>query len=142
MSLACTGYAAVKLWSSGTPKYFTLLSSERLIAELEREAAGPNPKAAEARLAEHLENELRNWLVIDAMLAEITVSDVPLETLETARDTDHGVVAHTARCTSDASTCSLENLMICRVPLELTPLEDITSLASAAISRSTGQHVD
>lgn len=93
--------------------------------------------AIETRLLAALAEEPRNWLVIDALtdLAEarsFALSPALVTEISAARERDQGwfrSVGRCAACTLDLALCSLNEAVICRLPVELTPIADIRDLS-------------
>ncbi len=150
LSFVVTCIAAHGLWSSGTPRYFVLHGPERLFANVGTEVAQMDPQTVDAKLHDQLEPEPRNWMVIDSMLSEIARAELPMpprliNAVNAARVADQGVlkgIRRCGRCMANASNCSLENLILCRAPYELTPLSDVAGVASAALDWTRGNPID
>jgi len=120
---------------------------ERLESELTR---GATPEAMAARLRELLAEQPRDWSRIDAIteLAEARQAPLPddvVAEVEAARGEDHSALELTkacAVCAWDYDNCSLSNVFVCRVPLDLTPVGDIGSILRELWHMAAGQEVD
>lgn len=100
----------------------------------------------EARLAE----EPRNWIALDALegvTAERAIALPPglAEHLAEAREADTGLTAQAgdcAACAWDIAACRIDNVLICKGPLILTPVEDLRGIAKAGVDYALGAGVD
>ncbi|RMD50093.1 MAG: hypothetical protein D6832_00400, partial [Alphaproteobacteria bacterium] len=98
----------------------------------------------EARLAALLAEDPRPWPVIDSVLevgraAGLAPPPALAARIEAARAEDSGLLARAgacARCVWDLGRCDAGALVICRLPVEISPAGDL-----AAIARQTGAWV-
>lgn len=108
------------------------------------------PATIARRLDALLSEAPRNWLAIDALgaLAQDRAILLPPD-LTARRDTayaqDHSYWRRGEKCLSclrDAATCPLSAILICRAPVDLTPLGDVVGLSRASLAYAAGREVD
>ena len=130
---------------------FVAAGAARIEAALNRDlarAAGDGRMTA--RLAALLDAAPRNWLAIEAVEEEMARQGLaPPPELAARRDAayqaDHGVIATGKACAAcgwDARNCSLEIVLICGLPVYLTPLPDLAGVLREGTHYATGQEVD
>ena len=109
--------------------------------------------ATPERMAGHLRDLLvapRDWSRIDAVLemAEAREIELPADlvtAIEQAHAEDYALSEITTacgRCLWDFDTCSLANVFLCRVPFELSPVGDVTSITREGVHIARGEEVD
>ncbi|MEL6582584.1 MAG: hypothetical protein AAFQ36_02015 [Pseudomonadota bacterium] len=116
--------------------------ADRLEVELSRVAT---PAWTDTRVRQLLTESPRDWAKIEMLVVERAVSEELRTQLAEARAQDFSLVARTGRCAAclwDAATCSVTNLLMCRLPLDITPVGDVAALARGGVAVSTGQDVD
>lgn len=130
-------------WRDATLSEITV-ATDRLLSET---AA---PDAVIARINARLTEEPRDWVVLDALtdLARERAIDLPpdlVDRLQMQRDADSGLLATATACGAcvmDASTCSVNLLLMCRAPVDLTFVGDIAGIVRAGTAHLAGQEVD
>jgi hypothetical protein len=108
------------------------------------------PTTIARRLDALLSEAPRNWLAINAVTALADDRAIPLpHDLTVRRDSayaqDHNHWRTGEKCLSclrDATTCPLSAILICRAPVDLTPLGDVFGLSRAALAYVAGRDVD
>lgn len=151
LSLVATGLAGLRI--SRDPLVAPLVdrSSQQIVAATDRLMAeyGTADRVA-ALLVERLAETPRNWVAIEA-LEEVAADrnlDVPPELIAArakAWDEDSDWltgIGECARCAFDPAACTLSNVLLCQVPVALTPLGDIAGLSRAGTAVATGGDVD
>lgn len=150
-SLVLTLTAAGKLaadphfapWRDATLSEITA-STEQLLAET------ATPDAVVARITARLAEDPRDWVVLDALtdLARDRGIELPadlIDRLQIQRDTDSGFLATAeacGACVMDATTCSVNLLLMCRAPIDLTFVGDVAGIVRAGTAHMSGQEVD
>ena len=151
LSLCATGLAAWQIAHRPGIAPFVLRGQAEIVAATDRlMATEATPARLGALVARRLAEDPRNWIAIDALTevaAERAVALPPdlIAARDAARATDDGWAHRTAACAAcayDPAVCSLSNVMICQVPVALTPLGDIAGLARAGSAYATGGDVD
>ncbi|MFP4450693.1 MAG: hypothetical protein ACLFP0_07175 [Rhodosalinus sp.] len=151
VSLAWSGGTAVQLFGSGPARLWVDREADRILAEVDRQLARvAGPERIGGRVSALLAEEPRNWLALDAVLAEAARLGVALPPdlatrVEAARAEDSGWMSGTGnclRCAWDAEKCSFDLVMLCRAPVELSPLGDIKGLADEGGNYIRGEDVD
>lgn len=101
-------------------------------------------------LRQRLEQDPRNWIAIDALEAVATDRGLALPPdLLAARaaawEADSSLwtqAVDCAACAYDPAACSLSNVLVCQVPVALTPIGDLAGLARAGTAYLAGSDVD
>lgn len=120
---------------------------QRAESALAREAT---PERTEARLGALLGETPRNWLAIEAvgsLAAErgIAISPELAARRQAAHAADFSVgerAGRCARCLWDTSTCSLQNVLYCKGPVLITPVDDVIVVTREGIRFLLGDEVD
>lgn len=126
-------------------------TGEEIAADIERAIARHvDASTVIARLEELLQQEPRAWFAIEALeqVAMRRRIELPPELVERrnelhARDT--GLINRSARCASciwDLERCDFSMILICRGPIELTPLGDLASVIREGTKFALGRKVD
>lgn len=130
---------------------FVERSSAGIAAATERALlAHATPHAIAARLTILLSEEPRNWLAIEAVEALAAERAIPLPADVTAKralawEQDSGFwqgAELCARCAWDARTCDLSTILMCRAPVDLSPLGDLAGVTRGGLAYLAGQDVD
>ncbi len=108
------------------------------------------PERIAALMAARLAEDPRNWIAIRALEDVATERSIVLPPeLIAARDAawsaDTGLMTlagDCAACAYDPAACTLSNVMLCQVPVALTPIGDFAGLARAGSAYATGGDVD
>ena len=151
LSLVTTGLAGFRI--ARDPLIAPLIdrSGQQIVAATDRLMA---EYATADRVAALMTNRLgetpRNWVAIEAL--EEVAADRGLAlppALIAARaaawDTDSDWltgIGECARCAYDPAACTLSNVLLCQVPVALTPLGDIAGISRAGTAAATGGDVD
>lgn len=113
-------------------------------------AEAATPEALAGRLSAHLDAEPRDWVVIEALtdLARERTIDLPpdlVDRLQMLRATDSGLLATAqscAACVMDAGACTVSLLLLCRAPVDLTPVGDVAGIVRAGTAHLAGTEID
>lgn len=124
---------------------------DEIRAALDKQVARyATPARLETLVLTRLAESPRNWAAIDALVELAQEQGVPLPAdtaaaVQAARDDDSGLLAAAGGCASciwDASTCSITQVFLCRAPVDLTFVGDITGIARAGAAYATGAEID
>ena len=111
-------------------------------------------KATPARIEElvltRLSETPRNWAALAAIRALADERGIPLApdtaaAYDAALSEDSGVMKQAgdcARCIWDITQCSLNTVLICRAPVDLTFVGDLAGISRAAAAYATGADID
>lgn len=108
------------------------------------------PDHVAALIRGRLDHAPRNWVALDALQDVAAGRDLALPPdlaadLARARSEDASWgarAADCAACTWDIAQCSLSNVLICKAPILLTPVEDVRGLVRAGADWAMGADVD
>lgn len=150
-SLAVAGWNA---WQLATNPVVDMLV-ERTTSEIEAGldallASGASAEQMAARLDALVTETPRDWARIDAVtgLAEARGVALPPETaaaVAAARAEDDAwasLATACAACLWDFDSCSFSNVFVCRVPVEMTVVGDLASVARESVNYARGEAVD
>ena len=142
----------------------TLARAPAGVAFVERSTAGieaaterallvhATPDTITTRLTSLLTEEPRNWFAIEAVesLAAERALSLPVDLRHkraAAWEQDNGFwqsAGECARCAWDARTCELSTILMCRAPVDLSPLGDLAGVIRGGTARplwaSCGRH--
>ena len=131
------------------------LFAERSIKLIEAEVSRALFSAAEggaidAKLDALLTETPRNWYVIDAITdvandRSLEISSDTRLRVQNARDEVHGIINSAIKCSAcllDISKCEITNVFLCRSPIELTVLGDVSELTRQGKNYVTGNDID
>ena len=151
LSLVTTGLAGFRI--ARNPLITPLIdrSGQQIVAATDRLMAEyATADRVAALMANRLGETPRNWVAIEAL--EEVAADRGLAlppALIAARaaawDTDSDWltgIGECARCAYDPAACTLSNVLLCQVPVALTPLGDIAGISRAGTAAATGGDVD
>jgi hypothetical protein len=150
-SLASTTLTAARIASDPLITPFAEAAADQIVAATNRMLAqAATPETLRAHISNRLAEEPRNWLALDALVALAAERAIPLpddltDTLQIAREDDHGYYAQAtscAACAYDPAECNLSQVMICQAPIALSPIGDITGITRAGVAYATGAEVD
>lgn len=113
-------------------------------------AVHATPAAVAARLDALLAEAPRNWLAIDAVTALAAERGIalPADLLNRraeAWDEDSGlrtVAVACLQCIRDAATCDMTLVLMCRAPIELSAVGDLTGVVRGGLDYVAGREVD
>ncbi|MFP4239494.1 MAG: hypothetical protein ACLFRZ_09330 [Rhodosalinus sp.] len=151
VSLAWSGGTAVQLFGSGPARLWVDREADRILAEVDRQLARvAGPERIGGRVSALLAEEPRNWLALDAVLAEAARLGVAMPPdlatrVEAARAEDFSKWARAERCSRCAMNpeqCSFDLVIPCRGPVVLTPIADLTDLVREGRKYLRGEDVD
>lgn len=108
------------------------------------------PEALTTRIAARLGEDPRDWIVIDALAGLAAERGIALpgdlvQRLDTTRAADSGFIATAqacAACVMDWSACTTNLALMCRAPMDLTPVGDLAGILRAARDYMAGRPVD
>jgi hypothetical protein len=151
LSLVTTGLAGLRIARDPLVAPLIDRSSQQIVAATDRLMAEYATADRVATLiAGRLGESPRNWVAIEALeevAAERGLALPPALTAARAaaweEDSDWMTgIGECARCAYDPATCTLSNVLLCQVPVALTPLGDIAGIARAGSAAATGGDVD
>ncbi len=113
-------------------------------------AEAATAEALAARIAVHLDADPRDWVVLDALtdLARERSIELPpdlVDRLQVLRAEDSGLLATAqscAACVMDAGACTVSLLLLCRAPVDLTPVGDVAGIVRAGTAHLAGTEID
>jgi hypothetical protein len=150
-SLALSGWQGWRLASGWPGAVFVDRAAAEVVGRLDRALAR---RATAARLVARLETLLddqpRNWLAIEALegVAEERGIALPADLLARraalhAQDTGWTVTGGKClACMWDPRACDFSAVMLCRAPLDLTPLGDVAGVVREGSNYALGRDVD
>lgn len=150
-SCAMTGLAAVDIARSPAFVLLAARSAAEIVTITDRiMAAEATPQRLADLVARRLAEDPRNWVALTALRDEATARGIALPPdLVTAYDAalshDTGPAALAADCAAclwDIAACTLSNVMICKAPILLTPIEDLRGIARAGWNATQGNAID
>jgi hypothetical protein len=151
LSLVLTGLAAERIARDPLIAPFVDRTGDQIVAATDRLMAD---HATPARVTELIRARLaespRNWIAIDALeqVADERGIALPPDLVaarNTAWDEDSDWlkgIGECAQCAFDPGACTLSNVLICQVPVALTPLGDIAGISRAGTALVSGGDVD
>lgn len=145
-SMALTGLALTRIAADPGLRPLREATVDEIVAATDRMMAAVRPEEIVALIEARLDEEPRNWVALDA-LAEVAAERgvaVPAR-FALLREEDFGWIAQTGACAAclwDIGACTLSNVMVCKVPILMTPVEDLRGVAKAGIDWGTGAEVD
>lgn len=150
-SAGLTGWAALTIARDPLLRPFVETTADQIVAATDRDMARQaTPERLSDRIDARLAEDTRNWVALRALMDEARLRKLRLrpatEAAYTAAwDEDSGLlttVTDCAACAYDPAVCTLSNLMICQVPIALTPVGDLAGVARAGVAWGTGGEVD
>ena len=157
LTLALAASLVLTLWSGsrlatdpGVAPWRDAAASEIIAATEALLAEVATPEALTARITARLSEEPRDWVVLDALteLASARRIDLPpdlVDRLQMQRAADTGLLATAqscAACVMDAGACTVNLLLLCRAPVDLTPVGDLAGIARAGAAHLAGTEID
>ncbi len=150
-SLAGTTLTAARIASDPLIAPFTDATQDQIAASIDVILArAATSETMQAHIANRLTERPRNWLALDALVALADERAIALPqnltaAVRIAREDDHGyyaTLASCAACAYDPAGCNLSEVMICQVPIALSPIGDLTGITRAGVAYATGAPVD
>ena len=150
-SLTLSAVPLVSLWRAPVGAALVERGPDGLDRVLARELVRhATPAQVAARLDALLAEAPRNWLAIEAVeeiAAEraLPLPDDLIAQREAAWEQDSGLwlgATKCARCMWSAAECELSALLICRAPVDLTPVGDIAGVIRGGSNYALGREVD
>lgn len=151
VSFGFTAFNFHALWWKPTAKFFVERAQDDIAARIEKQlSTHVTQKNIETRIAELLDEQPSNWLVIEAIEEIALEQEIVIGTdLQTRRDIafdeDHGFLAATGKCAACAWNpvkCDLSAVLICRAPVDLTPVGDVVGVVRESKHYVFGEDVD
>ena len=151
LSLCWSAVLTARLFESGVPRLWADRQADRIAAEVDRQIARhATAEAVASRVEAHLAADPRNWLALDALLEEAGRAEIALppgltDRIDAAHDADFSWMARTERClacTWSAEACGFDLAMLCRAPVEISPLGDLAGLVRAGTAHARGGDLD
>lgn len=152
--LGSTTFAAWNIWQFSQTSAGSWLVSRSDVeitqALTEISAVLRTSKHVESQLVLELNSAPRDWVVINSLVEILRADDGRLpEDIQSAYDSakqqDYSVSEYTfecAKCAWDESTCEGANLLICRLPVELTSVGDAQGVWDAGSAYLAGEEFD
>ena len=150
-SLALTLWSGWQVWQSPGLTPVRERTTQEIVAATDRMMAREaTAERLSALIAGRLAEDPRNWVTLQALRAVVAerglaVDPAVLATYDAAWDEDSGVWATASACTAcvlDVNTCSLNTALLCKMPVAMTPVDDVRGVMQAAWDYSTGQEID
>ena len=150
-SLGITAFNFHALWRNPTATLFIERAQDDIAARIEQQLSTHlTQESIETRIAELLYEQPRNWLVIEAVEEIAADQEIFISTeLQTNRDIvyydDHGFLVATGKCAACAwnpAKCDLSAVLLCRAPIDLTPVGDVFGLVRESKHYVFGEEVD
>jgi hypothetical protein len=151
LSVATTGLAGLRIARDPFLAPLVERGQQEIVAATDRLMAEyATPDRVGVLIAERLAETPRNWVAITALEEVAAERGFALpSTLLAARaaaweaDSDWLTgIGECAACAYDPAACTLSNVLVCQVPVALTPLGDIAGISRAATAAATGGDVD
>lgn len=126
-------------------------TAQEIVAATDRMLlTGATPARIEDLVLTRLAQSPRNWASLTAIRELADERGIPLApdtaaAFDAAFATDGGVVKQAgdcARCIWDITQCSLDKVLICRAPVDLTFVGDLAGVARAGSAYATGAEID
>lgn len=150
-SLALTLWSGWQVWQSPGLTPLRERTAQEIVAVTDRMMAREATAGRMGDLiAERLAEDPRNWVTLAALRDVVTarglaVDPAVLAAYDAAWEEDAGVWATAAACGAcflDVSTCSLNTALLCKLPLAITPIDDVRGVGQAAWDFATDQEID
>jgi hypothetical protein len=150
-SLVFTLWSGARLATDPAPAMWRDAAASEIVAATESVLAeAATAEALAARIATHLDADPRDWVVLDALtdLARERSIDLPpdlVDRLQMLRAGDSGLLATAqscAACVMDAGACTVSLLLLCRAPVDLTPVGDVAGIVRAGTAHLAGAEID
>lgn len=149
-SIALTALSAAQVAMDPTLTPLHDATTAEITAAVNRDLARLSPDTIPARIADQLAAERRDWVTLTALHALASELGHPLPPDLSARydaalAEDSGFyasAANCAACATDPAACTLSNVLLCRAPIELSPLGDVLAIADGARDYMSGGDVD
>ena len=150
-SLAISGWHIYQITSNPAVSALVDRTKIEITARMNKEMINA---VTQQNLSENLTKLLQedpvNWLVITEMqeVAEIRKIKIPQplqKELKAKYAKDHGFVKTTGKCIScgwDAGNCELSAVLLCRAPVDLTPIGDVSGVVRESANYALGNPVD
>ena len=147
LSLAWTVLICLQLRANPAMHLMVDASAAQIAAAADRAMAKVATKPRiDSLIASRLAETPRNWVALDALAEVAAERGYPLPPDFIAlRDGDFGWIAQgsgCAACAWDIGSCSLSNVMMCKVPILMTPFEDLRGVGKAGVDWTVGAEVD
>ena len=151
LSLVTTGLAGFRIARDPLVAPLIDRSGQHIVAATDRLMAEyATADRVAALMADRLGETPRNWVAIEALEEVAAERGLALPPALTAartaawdEDSDWLTgIGECARCAYDPSACTLSNVLLCQVPVALTPLGDIAGISRAGTAAATGGNVD
>lgn len=150
-SFALTGSRLLALYRNPLVQWQVERSEAEIAAAVERLlVAEATPEALAARLEHQLSQERRNWVVIDSLEGIAADRGIVMAPeigarIAAARQTDGSILETGKKCIAcalDAAHCEPSGILLCRVPIDLTVIGDVTGVIVQSRNYVTGEPVD
>jgi len=139
------------LWRNPTVTLLVERAKDDLAISIEKQlSAHVSLESIELRLSELLDEQPRNWLAIEAVEGIAVDQGIVIGSdLQTRRDAaydeEHGFLIATGKCLACAwnpASCDLSAILLCRAPVDLTPVGDIVGVIRESKHYVFGEEVD
>ena len=151
VSLISFGWATVRIVHDPLLRPLIDRTAAGFAAALDREMARTaTPEAIAARLTALLAETPRNWIAIQAVEDEAATRSIALPPdltaiRQAAWDEESGILTVAGACLScsvNAAACSLSEVLVCNVPVAMTPIGDVIGIGKAGIAAVSGDEID
>lgn len=150
-SFGLTLWAGWQIWQSPGLTPLRARSAQEIVAVTDRMMTREaTAERMAALIRERLAEDPRNWVTLQALREVVearglAVDPAVLVAYDAAWEADSGVWATAAACGAcflDVSTCSLNTALLCKLPLAITPIDDLRGVTQAAWDYATDQQID
>ena len=150
-SLGVTAFNFHALWQNPTATLLIERAQDDIATRIEQQLSTyVTQESIDNRIGELLYEQPRNWLVIEAVEEVAADQGIFVSTeLQTNRDNtydeDHGFLVATGKCAACAwnpAKCDLSAVLLCRAPVDLTPVGDVIGVVRESKHYVFGEEVD
>ena len=150
-SLAISGWQIYQITTNPAVSALVDRTKIEITSRMNKEMiSAVTPQKLSEKLAERLKEDPVNWLSITEIqeVAEIRKIEIPQslkEELDAKYDEDHGFLKTSGKCLScgwDAGNCELSAVLLCRAPVDLTPIGDVSGVVRESANYALGRPVD
>lgn len=146
-SLGLSVWSVAQIAENPLLRPFVDRSADEIVAATDRlMAQDATPEKLATILNQRLAERPRNWVALQALAGLYAERGLPLPPPYLAAwDEDNSLWAQAGECAScayDPAVCSLSNVLICQVPIALTPIADLSGVTRAGMAYAAGDPVD
>ena len=145
-SVALTAVAVARIAANPALTPLRAATAAEIVAATDRMMAQVAPERIVALAEARLDEAPRNWVALDALAGAAAERGLALPgRFATLRAQDFGWAAQAGDCAAclwDIAACTLSNVLICKVPVLMTPVEDLRGIVKAGVDWGAGGTVD